>query len=108
MKNYQHQNFMACMRKSSRDGANIDKYEDKWIRLAGAILARAADDYVDALITDSKALQLNLERFFLSKWGQELSFAQGEIIIRECRRIAEERRFEYKEKRKRDIMTRKG
>lgn len=64
--------------------------------LEAAILKVAADDYIEALIIQSEDRECEknnkevrkLERFFLSAWGQLLSFGHGELIIERCRREA--------------------
>ena len=70
----------------------IDIENDGYVQLAAAILKKAADEYISALYhgKDKKKLD-ELEKFFLSKYGQLLSFYQGEAIIRNCKRIAQEK-----------------
>lgn len=88
-----------------------DGHYDGYIALAAAILRAAADDYIEALQSlESVASKSNIirsERFFRSDWGQILSFNHGEYIIRECRRIAEEKRQQQKAKVECDKMKRK-
>jgi len=59
--------------------------------LGEAILAQAVDDYIEALRYNDVFHIINLEAFFMSEWGQELSFSQGDIIIRNCKKIASQR-----------------
>lgn len=63
---------------------------DGYVELAGAILKLAAGDYIKALIIDDEKNIKKLERFFLSDWGQMLSLHQGEAIIRNCKRFAQD------------------
>lgn len=63
---------------------------DGFVELAGAILKLASGDYIKALIIDDEKNIKKLERFFLSDWGQMLSLHQGEAIIRNCKRIAQD------------------
>lgn len=60
------------------------------LALGEALLAQAVTDYIEAIRINDQFHIINLEAFFLSRWGQELSFNQGEIIIRNCWRIAKE------------------
>ena len=61
--------------------------------LENAVLLVARFDYEDALLeqmknSDSKSANRevrSLEKFFLSDWGQTLSFNCGELIIDKCR-----------------------
>lgn len=64
--------------------------DDPYLLIASAILKQAADDYIEALEKGSKRRCQNLERFFLSDYGQTLSKNLGEAIIRNCKRIAAE------------------
>ena len=70
--------------------------KDTYIDLAGAILKQAKKDYIQALIDyetgDFYEITTirKLEDFFLSDWGQFLSFNQGEYIIRKSQKIAKQ------------------
>ena len=72
-------------------GADGSNRKGGYLGLAEAILSEAVDEYIDALLEDDTFRIINNERFFLSRWGQELSFSQGEIIIRNCKQIAMQR-----------------
>lgn len=63
-----------------------------------AILKQAKIDYITALRKNNPAKKAELERFFLSDYGQAMSRNQGEKIIYLCKRIVKEKR--KKEKRK--------
>ena len=63
-----------------------------WINLAGAILHLAKEDYIWALTFCVYIECERLEEFFLSDYGQLLSFHQGEYIIQHCKAIAFQRR----------------
>lgn len=76
------------------------KEYDGFVELAGAILKLAADDYIKALAEGDEKKSKKLERFFLSDWGQMLSLHQGEAIIRNCKRVAEQHNC--------DTMTQNG
>lgn len=64
--------------------------------LEAAILKVAKYDYIDALIEQMEDRECEitnrrarrLERFFLSPWGQSLSYNHGELIIERCRQDA--------------------
>ena len=55
--------------------------------LRAAIVRRAVKDYVIALKKDDKQKISYLERWFLSKWGQLLSYNNGVYIIAKCKRM---------------------
>jgi len=61
--------------------------DDPEMLLATAILKQAVDDYISAAKTDNQIEIERLEKFFLSDWGQTLSFDHGEYIVRHCREI---------------------
>lgn len=59
---------------------------DGYIKLTEAIIKQAIKDYKAALVKSATqpreaSTAKSLERFFLSKWGQCLSFDHGELII---------------------------
>lgn len=54
--------------------------------LAAAILQQAMKDYETAIRNNNFHKKLELERFFLSKFGQILSYDHGEVIIEKCRK----------------------
>jgi hypothetical protein len=64
----------------------IDRYAD----LAIAIIEQAKRDYKNALQgTRTKEKEKDIkdcETFFLSEWGQSLTFWNGEFVIERCRR----------------------
>ncbi len=64
------------------NGAKVTCYE----LLAIAICKTAADDYARELISSDKAGEKTngakaIERFFLSDWGDALSFGKGAVIL---------------------------
>lgn len=61
---------------------------DPYLDLAGAILKQAVDDYIEAYKEADTRTINQLEKFFLSEWGQRLSYDQGEFIIKHAQRIA--------------------
>ena len=65
-----------------------------YLDIAAAILTQAKDDYIYSLKHHHERSCANLERFFLSDWGQMLSFNHGEYIIEQCKKIVEEYRQE--------------
>lgn len=68
---------------------------DTWVhRLQIAIVKQAADDLRTAIRTRDENGEDAVEalcRWFLSEWGQLLSFGQGEAIIRRIKKEEEER-----------------
>lgn len=71
--------------------------------LAIAICKQAADDYAKELkISDKTGKKTHgaflIERFFLSDWGDLLSFGQGQVIIE---KVQADHRNKTKRKRKR-------
>ena len=79
----------------------IDYENEGYMQLAAAILKEAADEYIFALShgKDEKRIE-KLEKFFLSKWGQQLSNYHGTAIIRNCKRIAEEKKRDRNQRKK--------
>lgn len=79
------------MAKKKRKCRNIQINPEDGIENAVLLLARF--DYEDALLEqmenrDNKNANRKvrrLEKFFLSEWGQLLSFNCGELIIEKCR-----------------------
>ena len=66
--------------------------EEEYTTIAAAIILQAMKDYKRALLRVRKRKSKHnekkvreLERFFLSAWGQSLSFDRGEYIIARCR-----------------------
>ncbi len=66
--------------------------EEEYTNLAAAIILQAMKDYKKAMVRLRKRKSKHnekkvreLERFFLSAWGQQLSFERGEYIIARCR-----------------------
>ena len=55
--------------------------------LRAAMVNRAVNDYKIALKKDDKQKISYLERWFLSQWGQLLSYKNGVYIITECKRL---------------------
>ena len=65
---------------------------DAWvIRLQTAIVKQAADDLKAAVRAQDGTAAAALRSWFLSEWGQLLSFGQGEAIIRGIKKEEEER-----------------
>ena len=69
-------------------------------RLRGEIIRQAVKDYKNALRRSDRlgavcTEQIDLERWFLSKWGQMLSGDNGEYIIELCKKTYKLRRFDY-------------
>ena len=83
----------------------LDQEEGGALMLAAAILERAKEDYINAIVADDKERAVALERFFMGKWGQELSLCQGDIIVEWCQRIAAEKI--ERRRRKRNKTSRK-
>lgn len=66
---------------------------DGYLALAAAIIQKAVCDYFKAAKSDRKNKYIEMKRledFFLSDWGETLSFGQGVEIVRLCRKGAEE------------------
>ena len=53
--------------------------------LRAAIIKRAVIDYKTAIATRNFYTMASLERFFLSDYGQLLSYYHGEYIIDRCK-----------------------
>lgn len=69
--------------------------------LCVAVIGRAANDYVILLRRKRPneaelAAIKELERFFLSSWGQWLSHDNGETVMRRCRESAKRKRKGWK------------
>lgn len=63
---------------------------DAWVLyLQTAIVMEAANDLRVAMQTHDEGMSAALQRWFLSEWGQLLSFGQGEAIIRRLKREIE-------------------
>ncbi len=63
----------------------MDGYE----RIRAAVIRKAMSDYLIALKTKNLHAQKSLERFFLSDWGELLSYGHGEYIIEWCKKRIE-------------------
>ncbi len=66
----------------------IDPNDDPYLSLAAAILKEAVNDYICAMQTYDAGQIIRLEKFFLSKYGQVLSFGHGDMIIEKARSMA--------------------
>lgn len=65
---------------------------DAWVfRLQTGIVKQAADDLRAAVRTQDETAAAALRKWFLSEWGQLLSFGQGSAIIRGIKKEEEER-----------------
>ena len=65
---------------------------DAWVLyLQTAIVLEAANDLRIAIQTHDESTVAALHRWFLSEWGQLLSFGQGGAIIRRINKEEEER-----------------
>lgn len=64
--------------------------EDPYLNLSGAILRQAVKDYITAIINNNIHQMEYFEKWFLSEWGQLLSFQQGKYIIMESKKKAVE------------------
>ncbi len=84
-----------------RDGTPVSGQFQPWVDLAGAVLYQAKEDYVFALIVENRDDADELEEFFLSRYGQILSFGQGEYIVNRCKEIS----AEYKRGRRRTFWN---
>lgn len=73
---------------SDAAGTVVDSRFMPWIRLAAAILKQASQDYMAALISNDAGNIRKYEDFFLSEYGQTLSFQQGDYIINQTRKEA--------------------
>ncbi len=77
---------------------------DRYIDLAIAIIEQAKKDYKDSL-RGKKTMKKECERFFLSEFGQTLTFGNGELIIERCRKeVAQEKT--RKRKKRSDLIGR--
>ena len=65
-----------------------------------AILKQAKIDYIRALVKNDFYQINELEKFFLSDYGQAMSFNNGERIIAMCKKEAERRKRRRKQERK--------
>ncbi len=66
--------------------------EDSYINLCAATVKQAMTDYKAALRDDGKRAlkqRKQCEKFFLSAYGQLLSYGNGERIIKQCREEVE-------------------
>lgn len=59
--------------------------QDPWHRLAGAIVAAAADDYRIALKSGNRKMQSSVEEFFRSKWYRVLTTVDPEKLMKRLR-----------------------
>ncbi len=59
--------------------------QDPWHRLAGAIVAAAADDYRIALKSGNRKMQSSVEEFFRSKWYRILTTVDPEKLMKRLR-----------------------
>ena len=57
--------------------------------LREAIIRRAILDYILALKKRDKYYMAQIERFFLSEWGQFLSLDNGKYLIYRCKQLTE-------------------
>lgn len=73
---------------SDTGGTVVDSKYMPWIRLAAAILKQASRDYMAAIISNEAGNIRKYEDFFISEYGQTLSFHQGEYIINQVRKEA--------------------
>ena len=65
--------------------------KDQWVlNLAIGVVKQAADDLRAAIRTQDEGCIKALTNWFLSEWGQLLSFGQGGAIIRGLKKEAEE------------------
>ena len=65
---------------------------DAWVLyLQTAIVMEAANDLRIAMQTHDEGMAAALQRWFLSEWGQLLSFGQGGAIIRRIKKEEDER-----------------
>lgn len=78
-------NFISIVAESHTD------VDNPYLELAAGILRQAKRDYIIAIIANDIKQMQKLERFFLSDWGQFLSFKQGEYIIKRSMEIAIEK-----------------
>ena len=60
--------------------------------LITAIVRQAVNDYMWALKKNDREAIEECEGFFLSKWGQFLTYKNGEKIIKRCRKIVRQQR----------------
>lgn len=71
----------------------MDEIEKGYISLMAAIIEQAVTDYKQALKECDGRTIRECERFFLSEWGQALTWDNGENIMQRCRReVAEEKK----------------
>ena len=72
----------------ANDTGTYTDVDNPYLELAGAILKQAKRDYIMAIMLNNFRRMKHLEDFFLSEWGQLLSFRQGEYIIKRSKEIA--------------------
>lgn len=73
-------------------GGLVVEEKDQWVvSLAIGIVKQAADDLRAAIRTNEEDEANRLRRWFMSEWGQLLSFGQGGAIIRRINKEEEER-----------------
>lgn len=84
--------------KSNTDNTTQSRMYD-YEHLRAAILRQAVKDYKVALKKRDLAITARLERFFMSEYGQLLSYNHGEYIIDNTKRIIAQQR---------NIKARKG
>lgn len=72
-------------------GTRVEE-KDQWVlNLTIGIVKQAADDLRAAIRTHEEGEANLLRRWFMSEWGQLLSFGQGGAIVRRINKEEEER-----------------
>lgn len=71
------------MKNNTENLLTIDECYEK---LIAAILRQAIREYLVAVRKNNFRGMMRLESWFLSEWGQALSYGHGEFIIEKCKR----------------------
>lgn len=65
---------------------NTQSIDECYMKLIATILRQAIREYLVAIRKNNFRGMMRLESWFLSEWGQLLSFGNGEFIIEKCKR----------------------
>jgi hypothetical protein len=79
---------MMWSKKLRYSSEGINPHDDPYLSLAAAILKQAVEDYICAIQIYDAGQIAKIEKFFLSDYGQALSFGNGEMILNKARSMA--------------------
>lgn len=69
------------------------QWKKNYERLFIHVIKQAVNDYKRALRKNDNYTMATIEKFFLSDWGQWLSYGYGEYIIEKCKKSVKKRKF---------------